>query len=110
MIKLLGRTVNALAPEGDEDVAKLRKLGSRKQAFDPRISEWETGEMNSRYSPLNKIGGYELTREVNHLKYLEENKSRDSESSGERNRTAKPKCLHFGVVGRVSRVTNSTAR
>ena len=33
------------------------------------------GEMNSRYSPLNKIGGYELTQGSEPSQYLEENKS-----------------------------------
>ena len=33
------------------------------------------GEMNSRYSPLNKIGGYEPTQGSEPSQYLEENKS-----------------------------------
>ena len=53
------------------------------------------GEMNSRYSPLNKIGGYELTQGSEPSQYLEENKSnRDSESSGERNRKSPNRCVY----------------
>jgi len=65
--------VNALAPEGEEGRGKLRKAsGSRKQALIRGYPNGETGEMNSRYSPLNKIGGYELTQGSEPSQYLEE--------------------------------------
>jgi len=63
--------VNALAPEGDEGRGKLRKAsGSRKQALIEDIRMGNPARMNSRYSPLNKIGGYELTQGSEPSQYL----------------------------------------
>ena len=67
--------MDALAQEGEEGRSKLRKAsGSRKQAFNPRISEWGNPAWDTASSVAEFMGHGSQRGEVNHLSTLRKRK------------------------------------